>query len=330
MLQQIKNWIVNFSGQAADWFGPCEYSGAWDQLEPSISFEHGTTTTTTTTEEHTSTIDKDFYHSSSSSNIPDYTINQNARWLYTPSILGSTPRERGEVDDDNNNNLISKNQTRRRQTAAKVDGTQQDDGNINSKPTTPSPDTLPRLSSYDHTWSPRITKSIRKRRSTDFSSLRPHRGDWEVTEFSGGGTTAMTPRPKRISECANRLPVDPVTYEALEELYLQAYTAAQRRLYHSVALPQGEAAETLLTATAVMKLLNGYTASEKRRFVTTMFKKFVVELTRGAFFTHLTSSYEYTTLFCRLEDTLETLILDQNNGRRIEFPLKGDKLRIVN
>jgi len=52
-----------------------------------------------------------------------------------------------------------------------------------------------------------------------------------------------------------------------------------------------------------------------------MYQEFVLELHTGTHLTQLTSSRDYSSIHCQLMEDLETLKLDQCNGRIIEFPL---------
>ena len=62
-------------------------------------------------------------------------------------------------------------------------------------------------------------------------------------------------------------------------------------------------------------------APEKRKALLEAYRNFVVNLHRGAYYSQLTASCEYSEIHVQLMDDLQTLKLDQSNGRIIEFPL---------
>jgi len=59
----------------------------------------------------------------------------------------------------------------------------------------------------------------------------------------------------------------------------------------------------------------------RRKRLLRMYQEFVLELHTGSYFTQLTSSRDYSDIHCQLMEDLQTLKLDQSNGRIIEFPL---------
>jgi len=54
-----------------------------------------------------------------------------------------------------------------------------------------------------------------------------------------------------------------------------------------------------------------------------MYQEFALELHTGMYMTQLTSNRDYSDIHCQLMDDMQTLQLDQSNGRIIEFPLTG-------
>lgn len=53
------------------------------------------------------------------------------------------------------------------------------------------------------------------------------------------------------------------------------------------------------------------------------YQQFVLDLHTGMYLTQLTSNKDYSDIHCQLMEDLETLKLDQSNGRIVEFPLTG-------
>merc|ERR1719478_1712726 len=65
------------------------------------------------------------------------------------------------------------------------------------------------------------------------------------------------------------------------------------------------------------------TEEAKRTKLLEQFQDFVLELHTGMYLTQLTSNRDYSDIHCQLMGDLQTLKLDQSNGRIIEFPLTG-------
>lgn len=189
-------------------------------------------------------------------------------------------------------------------------------------------------------WRPNVTLPVRKSRPTDWSKLKHQGREWEVAEFSGGATTQKDPRRFARESTTGRLHPSLDALSRIEdgisqqfglrnnktdsiedEDDFQSYTPRQRRLYESLNPP--EDVTSVESSSVGIEILQELDPTEKRRVVKAMFKDFVIELTRGAFFTQLTSNRDYVTLFCQLMENLEALTFDQNSGRRIEFPLTG-------
>merc|ERR1719387_1569840 len=94
-------------------------------------------------------------------------------------------------------------------------------------------------------------------------------------------------------------------------------TPRQRHLSDMIELPQ----------------LNSYPAppgvspeqpeEERRQLLLQTYRDFVLEMYTGMYLTQLTSNRDYSNIHCQLMDDLQTLKLDQSNGRIIEFPLTG-------
>merc|ERR1712187_329291 len=54
-----------------------------------------------------------------------------------------------------------------------------------------------------------------------------------------------------------------------------------------------------------------------------MYQEFALDLYAGMYLTQLTSSRDYSDIHCQLMGDMQTLKLDQSNGRIIEFPLSS-------
>jgi len=52
-----------------------------------------------------------------------------------------------------------------------------------------------------------------------------------------------------------------------------------------------------------------------------MYQEFALDLHTGMYLTQMTSNHDYSDIHCQLMDDMQTLKLDQSNGRIIEFPL---------
>lgn len=164
-------------------------------------------------------------------------------------------------------------------------------------------------------WRPSLSIPIYKTEPTDWTRLKNQGGYWEVAEFTGGATT------QRVPEEFTR---DQSSMKSDDEELLESYTPRQRQLYKSLDLPEDVTLEPLTAVPSIeAEFLQGLSPDVRHHIVKSMFKQFVVELTRGAYFTQLTSQRDYITLYCQLMESLDGLMLDQNSGRRIEFPLTG-------
>lgn len=63
---------------------------------------------------------------------------------------------------------------------------------------------------------------------------------------------------------------------------------------------------------------------EERKFrLLEMYQEFALDLHSGMYLTQLTSNRDYSDIHCQLMEDMQTLKLDQSNGRIIEFPLTG-------
>mmetsp|Transcript_28593 Transcript_28593/g.51993 ORF Transcript_28593/g.51993 Transcript_28593/m.51993 type:complete len:286 (-) Transcript_28593:114-971(-) len=62
---------------------------------------------------------------------------------------------------------------------------------------------------------------------------------------------------------------------------------------------------------------------EKKKKLLEMYQEFALDLHTGMYLTQLTSSRDYSDIHCQLMEDLQTLKLDQSNGRIVEFPLTG-------
>lgn len=62
---------------------------------------------------------------------------------------------------------------------------------------------------------------------------------------------------------------------------------------------------------------------DRRRILLQTYRDFVLEMHTGMYLTQLTSNRDYSNIHCQLMEDLQTLKLDQSNGRIIEFPLTG-------
>lgn len=65
------------------------------------------------------------------------------------------------------------------------------------------------------------------------------------------------------------------------------------------------------------------TEGEKRTKLLEMYQEFALDLNTGMYLTQLTSNRDYSDIHCQLMGDMQTLKLDQSNGRIIEFPLTG-------
>merc|ERR1719158_2778628 len=61
----------------------------------------------------------------------------------------------------------------------------------------------------------------------------------------------------------------------------------------------------------------------QRRKLLELYQDFALDLHTGMYLTQLTSNRDYSNIHCQLMEDLQTLKLDQSNGRIIEFPLTG-------
>lgn len=62
---------------------------------------------------------------------------------------------------------------------------------------------------------------------------------------------------------------------------------------------------------------------ERQQCLLDMYQEFALDLHTGMYLTQLTSSRDYSDIHCQLMEDMQTLKLDQTNGRIIEFPLVG-------
>jgi hypothetical protein len=71
---------------------------------------------------------------------------------------------------------------------------------------------------------------------------------------------------------------------------------------------------------------------ERRQKLLEMYQEFGLDMHTGMYLTQLTSNRDYSDIHCQLMEDMQTLKLDQSNGRIIEFPLTGVSkvYRIIN
>lgn len=62
---------------------------------------------------------------------------------------------------------------------------------------------------------------------------------------------------------------------------------------------------------------------ERKKKLLDMYQDFALDLHAGMYLTQLTSNRDYSDIHCQLMEDMQTLKLDQSNGRIIEFPLTG-------
>lgn len=62
---------------------------------------------------------------------------------------------------------------------------------------------------------------------------------------------------------------------------------------------------------------------ERKNKLLEMYQAFALDLHAGMYLTQLTSNRDYSDIHCQLMEDMQTLKLDQSNGRIIEFPLTG-------
>eukprot|EP00927_Polykrikos_kofoidii_P002758 TRINITY_DN11100_c0_g1_i1.p1 TRINITY_DN11100_c0_g1~~TRINITY_DN11100_c0_g1_i1.p1 ORF type:complete len:267 (-),score=33.36 TRINITY_DN11100_c0_g1_i1:17-817(-) len=67
----------------------------------------------------------------------------------------------------------------------------------------------------------------------------------------------------------------------------------------------------------------GEPEEERKAKLLQMYREFVLDLHTGMYLSQLTSSSDYSDIHCQLMEDMQTLKLDQSNGRIIEFPLTG-------
>merc|ERR1719240_1217084 len=60
---------------------------------------------------------------------------------------------------------------------------------------------------------------------------------------------------------------------------------------------------------------------DRRQILLQTYRDFVLDMHAGMYLTQLTSNRDYSNIHCQLMEDLQTLKLDQCNGRIIEFPL---------
>jgi len=65
------------------------------------------------------------------------------------------------------------------------------------------------------------------------------------------------------------------------------------------------------------------TEEERKLKLLEMYQEFALDMHTGMYLTQLTSSRDYSDIHCQLMEDMQTLKLDQSNGRIIEFPLTG-------
>mmetsp|Transcript_4716 Transcript_4716/g.10996 ORF Transcript_4716/g.10996 Transcript_4716/m.10996 type:complete len:250 (-) Transcript_4716:148-897(-) len=60
---------------------------------------------------------------------------------------------------------------------------------------------------------------------------------------------------------------------------------------------------------------------ERKQRLLEMYQEFALDMHTGMYLTQLTSNRDYSDIHCQLMEDMQTLKLDQSNGRIIEFPL---------
>lgn len=157
-------------------------------------------------------------------------------------------------------------------------------------------------------WVPTRCPTPRRAGPTDWSALKKQGLEWVVPRFSGGPATRRDPRiPFGVASGDDDIP-------------LHLYTPRQQRLFRSLQLPK--AALDKVAQDSLLCLKGVRCAHDRRAILRDAFRNFVVELTRGAYFTHLDTGKQYVSIHCRLLQSLDALTIDTNNGRRVEFPTR--------
>lgn len=94
-------------------------------------------------------------------------------------------------------------------------------------------------------------------------------------------------------------------------------TPRQRDLREQLELPQ------LHSYPTPPSLSPAATEQERKSKLLEMYQEFAMDMHTGMYLTQLTSSRDYSDIHCQLMEDMQTLKLDQSNGRIIEFPLTG-------
>lgn len=97
----------------------------------------------------------------------------------------------------------------------------------------------------------------------------------------------------------------------------QLITPRQKDIRDTLELPQ------LHTYPAAPGSSPDATEEERRAKLLEMYQEFALDMYAGMYLTQLTSSRDYSDIHCQLMEDMQTLKLDQSNGRIIEFPLTG-------
>mmetsp|Transcript_65166 Transcript_65166/g.172653 ORF Transcript_65166/g.172653 Transcript_65166/m.172653 type:complete len:252 (-) Transcript_65166:183-938(-) len=108
-----------------------------------------------------------------------------------------------------------------------------------------------------------------------------------------------------------------IDYIARPSSTMRALTPRQRNLRSLIELP-------LLHKYPLPPVCSPDASEEERKQkLLEMYQDFTLELHSGMYLTQLTSSRDYSDIHCQLMEDLQTLKLDQGNGRIVEFPLTG-------
>jgi len=69
------------------------------------------------------------------------------------------------------------------------------------------------------------------------------------------------------------------------------------------------------------EILPGALEADKQQVLMEMYEDFVLDLYKGVHMTQITMNQDYCDIHCQLLDDLQTLMVDEGSGCRVEFPL---------
>eukprot|EP01069_Polyplicarium_translucidae_P008129 Polyplicarium_translucidae@DN3187_c0_g3_i1.p1 len=119
------------------------------------------------------------------------------------------------------------------------------------------------------------------------------------------------------------LPIGYTTYSYSHGIAAGVLTPRQLNMMKKIALPS----LNLYPAPPGETNAHSLNQDQRRDALASLYRHFVLDIIRGLYLTQITAGREYATIHCQLADDFSSLILDQNDGRLIEFPL--DSVRTV-